>query len=248
MKHKLKYLAGLLLSVVMLFTLSACGSSQTSTSTQALPSTSTTAPESTETAPKSEAASVSESAAPSESNTEAKSDGTAKTLVVYFSLTGEQYSVGVIEKGNTEILAEMIADGTGADTFKIEPVTPYPTTYDGLLDASQAEGDTRPEYVGEAPNLADYDTVFIGYPIWWGDMPNIVKGFLENNDFTGKTVVPFCTHAGSGLAGTQGTISDMLPGATVNDGLAIAGATAQNDRDSAQQSVTEFLTDGGYLE
>lgn len=85
-------------------------------------------------------------------------------LVAYFSLAGEQYEVGVIEKGNTEIIAEMIAEGTGADMFKIEATTEYPATYDELLEVSQQEADAPPEIAGTVENMADYDTVFIGYP------------------------------------------------------------------------------------
>ena len=167
-------------------------------------------------------------------------------LVAYFSLTGEQYEVGVIEKGNTEIVAEMIAEATGADTFKIESTEEYPTTYDGLLDVSQNEKDNSPEISGTVDNMDGYDTIFLGYPIWWGDTPTIIKVFLQSYDFSGKTIMPLCTHGGSGLSGTDGTIRDLCPDSTVGEGLAIRGSTAQNDRDSARESVTEWLSDNGY--
>lgn len=167
-------------------------------------------------------------------------------LVAYFSLAGEQYEVGVIEKGNTEIVAEMIAEGTGADMFKIEATTEYPATYNELLEVSQQEADAPPEIAGTVENMADYDTVFIGYPIWWGDTPAIIKVFLQSYDFSGKTIIPFCTHGGSGLAGTDRTISELCPDSTIGEGLTVRGSTAQNDRDSARESVTEWLTDNGY--
>ena len=92
-------------------------------------------------------------------------EGSSNILVAYFSLAGEQYQVGVVEEGNTSIIARMIAEQTGADLFEIEPVTPYPETYSGLLEVSQEEmgSDARP-----VENMDQYDTVFIGYPNWWG--------------------------------------------------------------------------------
>lgn len=86
------------------------------------------------------------------------------------------------------------------------------------------------------------------YPIWWGDLPAIVKVFLESYDFTGKTVIPFCTHAGSGLSGTQGTVETLCDGATIEDGLAVRGKTAQEDVASAESSVTEWLRGLGFVE
>ena len=192
-----------------------------------------------------------ESVSPSESKPEQsvndeKDASGSNILVAYFSLAGEQYEVGVIEKGNTEIVAEMIADATGADTFKIESTEEYPTTYDGLLDISRQEEDDPPEIAGTVEKMDDYDTIFLGYPIWWGDTPTIIKVFLQSYDFSGKTIIPFCTHGGSGLAGTDRTIWELCPDSTVGEGLAIRGSTAQNDRDSAQESVTKWLADSGY--
>lgn len=169
----------------------------------------------------------------------------SKILVAYFSLANEQYEVGVIEKGNTQIIAEMIAEKTGADLFSIASTTDYPTTYDGLLDISKKEENNHPELAQTVDNMADYDTVFIGYPIWWGDLPTIVKVFLENHDFSGKTVIPFCTHAGSGLSGTKSGIESLCDGAQVKDGLAVRGSTAQNDRDTAKSAVGDWLAEMG---
>lgn len=170
----------------------------------------------------------------------------SKILVAYFSLAGEQYEVGVIEKGNTEIVAEMIAEATGADTFKIESTTEYPTTYDGLLDISRKEEINPPQIAETVNNIGDYDTIFLGYPIWWGDTPTIIKVFLQSYDFSCKTIVPFCTHGGSGLSGTDRTIGELCPNSTIEEGLAIRGSTAQNDRESAKQSVTKWLKENGY--
>ena len=176
-------------------------------------------------------------------------EGGSNMLVAYFSLAGEQYGVGVIEEGNTSIIAHMIAEQTGADLFEIEAVTPYPTSHSELLDVSRQEmaNNARPEIAGTVDNMDDYDTIFIGYPNWWGDMPMIVYNFLESYDLSGKTIVPFCTHGGSGLSNTESTIADIT-GGTMKDGFAIPGTTAQNDRDTARNEVTQWLKEGGFVE
>ena len=183
----------------------------------------------------------------SENGTENVTDnsGTSKILVAYFSLADEQYEVGIIEKGNTEIIAEIIADKTGAELFKITADTDYPTTYEGLLDISKQEESDPPGLAENVANMADYDIVFIGYPIWWGDLPTIVKVFIESNDFSDKTVIPFCTHAGSGLSGTQSSVESLCSGVEIRDGLAVRGSTAQNKREVAEKSVADWLSELG---
>ena len=165
-------------------------------------------------------------------------------LVTYFSHTGENYNVGVIEEGNTAKLAKVIAEQTGADLFEIVPVVDYSHSYDECLEvatAEQREG-ARPEYMGDVENWDQYDTIFIGYPIWWGEIPNIVYTFMENHDFAGKTVIPFNTHEGSGQAHSQRDIESTLPDATVLQGLAVRGATAQNDADATAKAVSDWLS------
>lgn len=178
-----------------------------------------------------------------------QTEGGSNMLVAYFSLDGEQYGVGVVEEGNTSIIARMIAEQTGADLFEIKPETPYPTTYQGLLDVSRQEmaDNSRPKIADTVDNMNNYDTLFIGYPNWWGDMPMIVYNFLESYDLSGKTIVPFCTHGGSGLSNTESTIADIT-GGTMKDGLAIPGTTAQNDRDTARSQVTGWLREDGFIE
>ena len=166
------------------------------------------------------------------------------TLVTYFSHAGENYNVGVIEEGNTAKLAKVIAEQTGADLYEIVPVVDYPQSYDECLEvatAEQREG-ARPEYVGDVENWDQYDTIFIGYPIWWGEIPNIVYTFMENHDFVGKTVIPFNTHEGSGQSHSQRDIENTLPDATVLHGLAVRGATAQNDPDATTKAVSDWLS------
>ena len=166
-----------------------------------------------------------------------------KVLVAYFSRTGENYGVGVIEKGNTEIIAEMIAAKTGGNLFRIESVNAYPSAYDDCTKVAREEknANARPELTATVTDFEDYDVIYLGYPIWWSDMPMPVYTFLESYDFSGKTIIPFCTHAGSGLSGTARSIQTACPGATVRDGFAISGATAQNDRTSAERQVSGWL-------
>ena len=166
----------------------------------------------------------------------------AKSLVVYFSRTGENYSVGNISEGNTAIIAKMIAEKTGSDTFEIVPSKDYPKTYKECTEVAKDEQkkNARPAYKGDM-DTSDYDTVYIGYPIWWGDMPMVVYTFLEKHDLNGKTVVPFCTHEGSGVSGTDGKIRRLYKNVAVKSALAVRGATAQNKRNEAQKAVDEWL-------
>ena len=169
------------------------------------------------------------------------SDG--KVLVTYFSRTGENYGVGVIEKGNTAIIADMIAEQTGGTEFEVATVNAYPDVYSECTAVARQEKEqnARPELKGSLPALDDYDIVFIGYPIWWSDMPMAMYTFLESYDWHGKTVIPFCTHEGSGLSGTESSIRNVCEGAEVKQGLAITGTVAQNNRESAGNTVTEWL-------
>ena len=176
-----------------------------------------------------------------------RTDPDAKSLVIYFSRTGEQYGVGVIEKGNTAIVAEMIADEMGADTFEVIPEEDnYPTlNYDALTEVAQKElqEGARPAYKGDVPDLSKYDTIFIGAPVWWGNWPMIMYTLFESVDFSGKTLAPFNTNAGSGESGFGEYLREAAPKATVLDTLAITGTTAQNDRDTALTDVQDWLTE-----
>lgn len=183
--------------------------------------------------------------------TQPENDGVkADAIVIYFSRVGEQYDVGVIEKGNTAIVAEMIAERIGADMFEITPENDiYPTdNYQELTNIGMDEqrGKARPAVAGDAKNFAEYETVFLGYPIWWGDMPMILYTFLESHDWSGKTVIPFCTHGGSGLAGTDNKIKTAVTAEAVLNGFAVAGRDAQNNQDSVRESVNNWLSKLGY--
>ncbi|MDE7252222.1 MAG: flavodoxin [Acetatifactor sp.] len=170
-----------------------------------------------------------------------------KVLVAYFSRADENYGVGYIEKGNTAIIAEMIAEETGGELFHIERETPYPAVYDKCTDeAKQEQNDNARPALAEDKDISEYDVIFLGYPIWWGDMPMPVYTFLEGHDFSGKTVIPFCTHAGSGLSGTEKSIESVCTDAEILDGLSIKGEDAQNSQDKAKETVKEWLESLSY--
>ncbi len=179
----------------------------------------------------------------------AKTPAKPKVLVAYFSRTGEQYSVGNITEGNTAIIAKMIAAKTGGDLFEIKVAKDnYPKGYAALTEYAKDEKQkkARPEIVGKVAKFAQYDTVFIGYPNWWGDMPMPVYTFLESYDFADKNVVPFCTHEGSGMGGTENNVKNAAKGGKALKGLAIYGHTAQKERAEAEKTVTEWLKKLGF--
>lgn len=240
MMHKNIWLISVLLIISLL---TACGSAQTNGETENS-TAGTSAQSESETVANPEETESSDEAADAENT-----GNGSNILVAYFSLAGEQYDVGVIEEGNTSIIAHMIAEQTGADLFEIEPGAPYPESQSELLAVSQEERSesARPEIANEVENWNDYDTIFIGYPIWWGDMPMIVYNFVESYDFEGKTVIPFCTHGGSGLAGTESTIEEIT-GASMVEGFAISGETAQNDRDRSRNEVNTWLDEISFAE
>ena len=172
----------------------------------------------------------------------AKTDG--KAIVVYFSHTGENYSVGVITEGNTAKVAKVIAAKTGADIFEIKEAKPYPQSYDECVDLAKKElkDKARPEIAGDLPDLTDYQIVYLGYPNWWGDCPMIVYTFLEKSSVEGKTILPFCTHEGSGLGSTARNIQKALPSVKVElNGLSLRGTTAQKDAKATEEAVDKWL-------
>lgn len=165
-----------------------------------------------------------------------------KILVAYFSRPDENYAVGRIRKGNTQLVAEMIAAETGGALFRIVPAVPYPADYTPCTETARQEKDrrARPAIDGDAA-VEEYDTIFLGYPNWWGDLPMPVYTFIEKHDWRGKTVIPFCTHEGSGLSDTESRIARACKGADVKRGLAMHGTTAQHAGPEAAGSVREWL-------
>ena len=180
----------------------------------------------------------------------AQSEGETDILVVYFSRTGEQYTVGVIDKGNTSIVADMIAEATGADMFEVLPEEDYyPYTYNELTEVAMQElrANARPAYQKEElPDLSQYNTIFIGAPVWWGDWPMIMYTFFENEDLSGKKLVPFLTHEGSGLSGFDKKLASAVPDSEVLTGLAIRGNDTQNRQDNVKSTVNDWLSKLGY--
>lgn len=165
-----------------------------------------------------------------------------KILVAYFPRTGENYNVGYIKKGNTRIIAEIIAKKTNGDLFEIEPAKAYPDDYDACVNQATKEREqkARPD-IKTDKSIDDYDIIFIGYPIWWSDAPMPVYTWIEKHKWQGKTVIPFCTHEGSGLGDTQSYLKKSCAGAEVKKGLAITGTTAQRQPAEAEKMIADWL-------
>ena len=145
-----------------------------------------------------------------------------KILVAYFS-----------HSGNTRDVANQIHKTVGGDLFEIQSVNPYPKDYDAVVEQAKKElhADVRPALKAKVGNISQYDVVFVGYPNWWYAVPRPVAAFLAGYDLAGKTIVPFCTHEGSGLSRTVSDIASLCPESTVLDGLAIRGKEAKTSHD-----------------
>lgn len=193
-------------------------------------------------------------------NTKIDANG-KKSLVVYFSVpetddankkmtTEEENSAIVVDGkvlGNTQYAAMLISENTGADIYRIEPKTPYTTNHEALVEQASQEqsANARPEIKNRISNFSDYDIIYVGYPIWWSDMPQIMYTFFELYDFSGKTVIPFSTHGGSGLAGTVSTFKDKLNTATVEEN---AFTMSRNDMENAPKEIEAWLKELGAIE
>lgn len=148
-----------------------------------------------------------------------------KILVAYFSYSG-----------NTRAVAYDICKKADGDFFEIKTVKAYSTDYDRLVDDAKQEqkSDYRPELKGKLKNIAQYNVIFIGYPNWWGTYPQAVKVFLSQYNLSGKTIIPFCTHEGSGLGHSVTDLKKMCPKSTILEGLAIRGSSAHNSGDKIE--------------
>lgn len=163
-------------------------------------------------------------------------------IILYFSRRGNNYVNGDIKNlpvGNTEIAAEMVQKLTGADMFKIEPVTAYSEDYSECIEEAKndLERKVRPELKAYPDNLEVYDIIYLGYPNYWGTMPVAVFSLLEKYDLFGKTIKPFCTHEGSGMGRSESDIKKLCNGAVVKKGLAIHGANVKN----AEKAIKEWI-------
>jgi flavodoxin len=167
-----------------------------------------------------------------------------KTLVVFFSHAGENYSVGNIEVGNTKIVADYISEITGAEQFEIVADKDYDMPYMELIEVAKQEANNRelPAMVGGLEHLDQYDTVFIGGPVWWGTYPQVMFTFFRDYDLNGKTIIPFTTHEGSGLASCVDDVKEAYPNAVVKPGFAIYGHEVRSGR----AKVEKWLKGLGY--
>jgi flavodoxin len=179
-----------------------------------------------------------------------------KILVVYFSvpettkpnnMTQEEANSTVVINdkvlGNTQYVAYLIQKNTGADIFRIEPKTPYPTNHKTLIDLAKVEQNNkaRPELAAKVANLEQYNVIFLGYPTWWADMPMILYSFLESHNLSNKTIIPFNTHGGSGFANTINTIAALQPKANViKNGFTVSRDTVQNCADDVAAWVKKL--------
>lgn len=182
-----------------------------------------------------------------------------KVLVVYFSYAenaslpddvdaSTRASLNIDDDnnivGNTKIVAEKIQQKTGADIFSIQTVKKYSPTYDATVEEGKKEKDenARPQLATHINNIDDYDTIFVGYPNWWADMPMALYTFFDEYDLSGKKIIPFSTSGGSGLSNTVETIKDLEPKATVEEGLTVS----RNDVESSDNQIEEWLDNLNY--
>ena len=173
-----------------------------------------------------------------------KTKKNSKILVIYFSMpetdkpnnmTAEEANSTVVINGkvlgNTQYVASLIQENTNADIFRIEPKTAYPRDHRTLVDLAKEEQNrrARPELMKKIDNLNEYDTIFVGYPNWWGDLPMIMYTFFQEHDFSGKVIIPFNTHGGSGFSNTINTIVELQPkAAIIRNGFTVSRNTVQD--------------------
>ena len=172
-----------------------------------------------------------------------------RVLVAFFSRTGENYEVGYIEKGNTHIVAEQIAALTKADAvFEIRTTAPYPVDYHEMTRVAKEEQaeNARPALAARVEDMASYDVIYLGYPIWYQDLPMPVYTFLESYDFTGKTIIPFCTGMGNSMSGMEEDIPHFARGAQLCKGFGIQGKLVHNSPEQAKIHVANWLASLGY--
>lgn len=245
----MKKITAILLSAMLVLSLAACGNNNQNTAEDTSAGTA---------APVTEPAdsSAENTTEPAEDETEStETSGTTETgngniLVAYFSVMetdgvdtvagASRVAVNGEVLGNNEYIAQIIQRETGGDLFSIETVQDYPTTHDPLLEFAYNEkaDDARPELATQIENLDSYDVIFLGYPNWNADLPMPLYTFLEEYDFSGKTIIPFTTHGGSGFSRTIQTISDLQPNATViSDGLSIS----RNSVSGAESDVVDWV-------
>ena len=168
----------------------------------------------------------------------------SKVLIVFFSHAGENYSVGNVKVGNTKLVADEIQKRTGGDEFEIVAEKSYDMPYSQLIEIAKEEAKRgeKPAFKGEVKNIEQYDTIFIGGPIWWGTYPQVMFTFFDKYDLNGKIIIPFTTHEGSGLANTVEDVKRAYPKAKVMEGFAVYGHEVRK----SMQKVDLWLKGLGY--
>lgn len=216
----MKKVFSILMVLTLLFSLAACSNSTTNEESSS-PTQQSSTPNS---APTEESNNQNDSSTPTETG--------SKSLVVYFSWSG-----------NTENVAKSIQSQTDSDIFEILPATPYSDDYDTVVDLAQEEqrNNARPAISGSIENIEQYDVVYVGFPNWWGDMPMILYTFFDTYDLSDKTVALFCTSGGSGLSNTVNEVKELEPNATVTEGLHIGSGSSSNP----DNAVSKWLNDIG---
>ena len=161
-----------------------------------------------------------------------KQNTMSKSIVIYFSHAGDNYSVGNVEVGNTKIVADYISEIAGADQFEIVTHKYDGMAYTPLINLAKEEANNGelPPYEGDAPDLSQYDIVFIGGPVWWGTYPQVMFTLFKDINLDGKTVIPFTTHEGSGLASCVSDVKKAFPKAKVTGEFSIYGHEVRSGR------------------
>ena len=166
----------------------------------------------------------------------------SKTIVIFFSHAGDNYAVGNIEVGNTKIVADYISEITGADQFEIVTHKYDGMAYTPLINLAKEEANNGelPPYDAEAPDLSGSDTVFIGGPVWWGTYPQVMFTLFKDINLDGKTVIPFTTHEGSGLASCVSDVRKAFPKAKVTGEFSIYGHEVRSGRAKVEKWLNEL--------
>lgn len=171
-------------------------------------------------------------------NKEKEDYSNKKSIIIYFSRSDENYSVGYINKGNTEVVAEFIHEITKAPLFKVEPLNPYSKDYDTCIEeAKERQNNHNAPIVNSIPNISEYEVIYLGNPVYWGYMPEEMVTALKDIDFTGKIIRLFTTHEGSGLGNIPSQIKRVCIGALVTDGLAIRGSSVANSKNRVEDWI-----------
>jgi flavodoxin len=169
----------------------------------------------------------------------------SKKLIAYYSRADENYVSGTLKMlpvGNTEVVAGIIKEFTGADIFKIEQVKPYSKGYNDCTEEAKADrqSNARPELKAYPDSIDEYDVIYLGFPNYWSTMPMAVFTFLEHFDFGGKIIKPFCTHEGSGMGSSIADLKKLCPTATVEDGLTIYGSRVNRAKEDIERWINQL--------